>query len=867
MSLREYRRKRHFDRTPEPAPARAARSARSPSAVRAERTFVIQKHAATSLHYDLRLRIGDALKSWAVPKGPSLDPREKRLAIEVEDHPVEYASFEGVIPEGQYGAGTVMVWDQGRWSPVEGDPEESLREGELKFNLDGARLKGRWVLVRTKTPARQPQWLLIKERDADATPGVHADTWATSVVTGRTMDEIAAGAPVAKVPRAVPALSAASLPGARPAPMPARLKPQLAQPASEPPQGDDWLHEVKFDGYRLLIFRKGDSVRILSRRALDWTGKLPALAAAVTERLTVDAVLDGEAVLLDTRGVSDFQALQNAIHGRRSRSIVFMAFDLPWCDGHDLTRVPLEQRRALLAVLLGRRQDGRLRFSDHVAGHGRAAFERVCAGGLEGIVSKRRTAPYEQARTPSWIKVKCFNQQEFIVGGFTAPEGTREQFGALLVGYHEGRDLRFAGKVGTGFSTETLRALARRLHSLVRATPPFTNPPTGAEARGVTWVRPELVAQVQFREWTGDGVIRHTSFRGLRDDVDPANVGREPSTPAPALDAGAPVRRASKSAASNPGASKPVAPKKAATSKSAAAASAPALRLTNPDRIVYPDRGAGFALTKRQVAEYYEAVAPRMLPHIVNRPLSILRCPDGEGGKSFFQKHPAKGMPASVGSVDVPDDDGEPEKYLCIRDADGLLALAQMNVLEFHPWGARGGADALENPDRLIFDLDPGAGVRWKQIVEDAHLVRDALAQAKLRAFARLSGGKGIHLVVPLKPGHTWEQARAFCKAAAEALVRLAPRRFVATSGASNREGRVFIDYLRNVRGATAIAPYSTRARPGAPVAMPVAWDELAGFDSAAALRVPAVLRRLATDPADPWKGLASAAGRLPNGA
>lgn len=825
MGLKEYRRKRDFERTPEPSPAKAAGD---------DRIFVIQKHAATSLHYDLRLRVGDTLKSWAVPKGPSLDPREKRLAIEVEDHPVDYASFEGVIPKGEYGGGPVMIWDRGLWTPV-GDAAKGLKDGELKFYLEGQRLKGKWVLVRTKKPARQPQWLLIKERDSEASPGINAETFATSVSTGRTMDEIAAGAPAHEAPaeRDAP-LSAATLPAARKAPMPARLKPQLAQPATAPPDGNDWLHEVKLDGYRLLIFRRGEGITVLTRSGLDWTSKFPDIVTAVRDRLRVDAILDGEAALLDSRGVSNFQALQNAIHNRRSRSVMFFAFDLPWCDGYDLTKTSLEQRLALLATLLGARQEGRLRLSEHVTGNGPAAYEQACGSGLEGIVSKRRDSPYTQSRTPSWIKVKCFNQQEFVIGGISAPEGEREELGALLLGYYADDALRYVGKVGTGFSTETLKKLGTQLRSLARTKPPFVNPPTGVEARGVTWVRPELVAQVQFRDWTDDDHIRHASFRGLREDLDPTLVSREPSRKAP----------------NKP---KAVSPPPAAS---------PVSRLTNPDRVVFPDRGAGYSLTKRQVSEYYEAVAPRMLPHIINRPLAILRCPTGEGGKSFFQKHPAKGMPAAVGGVDVPGDNGKTERHLCISNADGLLGLVQMNALEFHPWGSA--ADAPNTPDRLIFDLDPGAGVSWKQTVEAAVMVRDALAQARLRGFARTSGGKGIHIVVPIKRDHTWDQAKAFCKAAAEALVKLAPRTFVAVAGAPNREGRIFIDYLRNARGATAIASYSTRARPGAPVALPVAWDELAGLESAHAFNALSVMRRLAGDPPDPWRALPSSAGSLP---
>ncbi|MEX2217741.1 MAG: DNA ligase D [Phycisphaerales bacterium] len=878
MGLSEYRRKRDFARTSEPAPAPPADEAIDPHA------FVIQKHAATNLHYDLRLRVGDALKSWAIPKGPSLDPREKRLAIEVEDHPVMYATFEGVIPEGQYGAGPMMVWDKGRWSPEEGTAAAALREGMLKFRLEGQRLKGRWMLVRTKyqgerkgarggarrrsagDEGEQKHWLLIKERDREASPGIHAETFATSVATGRTMEEIAAGAP----PRApatppVQALSAAALAGARRAPMPAKLKPQLAVPAPTVPPGGDWFHEIKFDGYRLLIHRRDDAVRILSRRGLDWTSKLPDLASTIQERLSVDAVLDGEAVLLDARGVSDFQSLQNAIHGRRSKSIVFFAFDLPWCDGHDLARSPLEQRRALLAELLGSRQEGRLRFSEHFEGSGPEAFEAVRKHGLEGLVSKRRGSEYTQSRTPAWLKIKCFNQQEFVVGGFSAPEGSREELGALLIGYYDGKALRFAGKVGTGFSTETLRRLAALLRPLIQAKPPFANPPTGADAKGVTWVRPDLVAQVQYRDWTSDGVIRHPSFRGLRDDIEPKSVTREPE--ARAADDRASKDRATGLAAR---ASRPSRERIGQTGATTPTSRPVVYRLTNPERIVYPDRGHGYSLTKRQVAEYYEAVAERMLPHVAGRPLAIVRCPAGEGTKAFFQKHPVKGMPPAVGGVDITDDDSdEVTRHLMIKDAAGLLGLVQMSALEFHPWGAP--ASDPDHPDRLIFDLDPGPGVAWKQVAEGAAMLRAALADLRLTAFARVSGGKGVHLVVPLRPpsksapGHTWPQVKHFTRTVAETLVRLAPRRFTATAITAQREGRIYIDYLRNTRGATAAASYSTRNRPGAPVALPVSWDELPGLTSGAAFTIPSVMRRLRSEP-DPWAALTRTPGTLPPG-
>ncbi|MGD9690430.1 MAG: DNA ligase D [Phycisphaerales bacterium] len=836
MGLSEYRRKRDFARTPEPAPSQAPPP---PGNI-----FVVQKHAASSLHYDLRLRVGGVLHSWAIPKGPSLDPREKRLAIEVEDHPLEYAEFEGVIPDGLYGAGVVMVWDHGRWTP-EMDAPRALAEGMIKFRLEGLRLRGRWMLVRTQHEGREHHWLLIKERDSEACAGVPAETFATSVLSGRTMGEIRDGAP-ARRPRAQNvAPTAASLNGARPGPMPSRLKPQLATPADRPPEGLDWLHEVKFDGYRLLLFRGPEGVIARTRSGLDWSSRIPEIVSEVRDRVPVEAVLDGEAVVLDARGVSDFQALQNAFHSRRSKAIVFMAFDLPWCDGHDLSGCPLEQRRSLLKALIGARQEGRVRLSESIEGNGPVAFARSREHGLEGIVSKRRDSSYSQARSPSWVKVKCFNQQEFIVGGFSEPEGSRAEFGALLLGCYDAQGrFRFAGKVGTGFSTETLRKLGTLVRALARTQSPFHDSPSGADARGVTWLEPTLVAQVQFREWTAGGTIRHASFRGLREDIEPASITREASS--------SPTAPASETI--------PPPPKRPAR---LAPVTTPGLRISSPARVVFPDRGTGYSLTKLQLVEYYQVVAERMLPHLAGRPLAIIRCPSGEGGKAFFQKHPAKGFPPSIKGVLVPDDRGVAHRHIVIHDVDGLIGLVQMNALEFHAWGAP--AASPEAPDRLVFDLDPGPGVAWKHVAAGAQMVRQALEQVALRGFARVSGGKGVHVVVPLKPGHDWDQVKSFSKAFAQTLVRIAGTLFVAVPGEGNRARRIFIDYLRNARGATAVASYSVRARPGAPVALPVSWDELPGLESGHAFGVPAVLRRLGAPAPDPWESLPEAAGVLPN--
>lgn len=867
--LKTYADKRDFERSPEPRPGAPSRTRRGPP------IFAVQKHDATRLHYDLRLEVGGVLASWAVPKGPSLDPRDKRLAVRVEDHPLAYAEFEGVIPAG-YGAGTVLLWDRGAFEP-EGDAAEGLAAGMLKFRLAGERLRGRWMLVRTKgkeKPRATPQetWLLVKERDAEAAPGWSPEAFTTSVASGRTMAEIAAGAPPA------PAVASKPPPGqrvgaaGRAAAMPRSIKPQLATHADAAPAGDGWLHEVKFDGYRLLAWVTAEGTRLISRSGKDWTAKLPHLARAISERCPGEAILDGEAVVLDGRGVSDFQALQNAIGSARGAQVVFMAFDLPWADGRDLTRERLLDRKGLLADLLGPRQHGRVRLSEHAVGEGPAAFARACEHGLEGVVSKRADAPYVQGRSPAWLKVKCFDQQEFVVAGWTPPEGAREEFGALVLGVHDdaGR-LTYAGRVGSGFSVETLRVLGAALRRAAAPRHPFASLPADPELRKATWVKPALVAQVRFQSWTRDGTLRFPTFRGLREDIDPATVTRQPTTAAtaragttaPPAAAAATSAEASEPAAASvlrsaargrrgragPAAAAPVAD---ASSKVAARP-----RLTSPTREVFPDRGAGYRVTKAQVAAYYEAVAERMLAELRGRPLAIVRCPKGEGGPCFFQKHLAKGMPPGV--VGVPT--GEGEVHLSISGAEGLLGLVQLNALEFHPWGCR--AEDVEHPDRLVFDFDPGPGVDWGELAKAALLLRNSLAEVGLTAFVRTSGGRGLHVVVPLLREHGWEEVSGFARAVAQTLVAMRPRLFVAVADKERRRGRIYLDHLRNARGATAVASYSTRARPGGPVAMPLAWSELESGVDPAAFHVLTVARVLQDRP-DPWSGLAAAAGRLP---
>lgn len=841
MPLAEYRRRRRFGRTPEPAGERN----RGPG-----RLYAIQKHAATRLHYDLRLELDGVLKSWAVPKGPSLDPGEKRLAVHVEDHPVEYGGFEGIIPEGEYGGGTVMVWDRGEWEPL-GDPGRAYQKGHLSFRLAGRKLRGEWTLARMHGAAGGEEgqnWLLIKKRDEAARPGSEiTEEEPLSAATGRSIEEIAGDAHALwhsgqPVDGPVPALEEtappaekpaqpdpAVLPGARPAPMPETIAPQMATLVTEPPAGGHWLHEIKYDGYRILALVHGGKVRLLTRRGKNWTGTFAPVAASLSRLPLADAVLDGEVAVLRPDGTTDFQALQNVLEGLGGGEMVYFVFDLPWYGGYDLAAVPLAARKRLLRELLAALAPGHptLRYSDHLEGNGDIVYEQACRLGLEGIVSKRADSGYLQKRTRNWLKIKCLERQEFVIGGFTEPGGSRHGFGALLLGYYEGERLRFAGRVGTGFDERTLAALARRLAGLARPEPPFADPPTGREARGVHWVAPELVAEVDFAGWTGDGVLRQPAFKGLREDKPPREVIRERPQPVEA---------------SAPGAVPPA-------GQSGRIAG---VKLTNPARVFYP----GVGITKDELARFYEEIAGWVLPRVAGRPLTMVRCPEGQAGECFYQKHLNETMPPTLKGIDIREKDAV-ETYLYLDDLPGLISLVQLGVLEFHPWGSR--VEDLERPDLMIFDLDPGEGVAGEAVADCARLLRDRLAALGLTGFLKTTGGKGLHVVAPLVPRAGWEEVKEFARAVAEDAASSDPRRYLATMSKAKRRGRIYIDYLRNARGATAVAAYSTRARPGAPVSTPLRWDELAAGLPSHAYTIRNLPRRLAQLKEDPWGGLEEA--------
>jgi bifunctional non-homologous end joining protein LigD len=797
-ALKTYNKKRDFARTDEPE----GRVRREKKAL--ARRFVIQKHDARRLHFDFRLELDGVLKSWAVTRGPSLDPADKRLAVRTEDHPLDYGDFEGTIPKGQYGGGTVMLWDEGHWEP-RGDPEQGLKDGMLKFDLDGNRLKGGFALVRLpkKGKEKRENWLLIKEKDRyvarDKDP---LKAWTTSVATGRDLDEIAGDDP--------PKRQAKHHSRAR---LPKFVPPQLATLEKTPPQGDDWLHEIKYDGYRAIAAIASGQVRIYTRSGKDWTGRFGAIPRALQELDVGSALLDGEIVALDADGRSRFALLQQGLKEGRT-PLTYYVFDLLQLDGRDLRKEPLVRRKEILHNLLRHAPDT-IRYSDHVIDHGDEVLAKACDMRLEGIISKRADKPYESKRTKSWLKIKCAGNDEFVIGGFRRSDKKGRPFASLLLGEYVGKELHYRGRVGTGFDERTLQELSGKLAALERKTSPFVDADADAR-RDATWVTPKLVAQISYTETTPDGRLRHPSFLGLRGDKPAAQVTAQPAATAP---------------------------------KASKANSRPAgVRLTSPDKVMFSQAG----ITKAELADYFLCVADRMLPHIENRPLSFVRCPEGADAQCFFQKHTAKGMPAALKSVSLKESDGKPAEYLMIDTRAGLAAAAQIGALEIHVWGSR--ASKLEKPDRLVFDLDPDVGVDFAGVRDAARDVRDLLQAANLKSFAMVTGGKGIHVVVPLDASQDWDEIKGFAKGVATRLAETEPKRFTATMSKAKRKGRIFIDWLRNERGSTAIAPYSTRAKPDASVATPVTWAELGRISHANSFTVPDVVRRL-TDKSDPWDG------------
>lgn len=804
-ALDRYRDKRDFQRTAEPAGGAVAETDGF--------SYCVQQHAATRLHYDFRLELGGVLKSWAVPKGPSLVPGEKRLAVQTEDHPVEYGSFEGVIPEGEYGGGTVMLWDRGTWSPV-GDPEAALAKGKLELELHGEKLRGKFVLV--KTGSDGPEWLLIKRTDEHAQKKGSVEiveTETRSVASGRDLAEIAAdeGGTAKQQKKAKRVTQASAARAAGDDPLPSYVEFQLATLVDSPPDGDAWFHEIKLDGYRVQCRIDGDHVEVLTRNRVDRANEVPAVVRALRELGVGSALLDGELVWFDQDGRSVFAKLGEAL-AKGGRGVAFVAFDLLHLGGRDLRRLPLAERKVELKRLL----DGAslpLRYLDHVVGEGPAFLAAACDHRLEGIVSKRSDAPYRSARGRDWLKIKCLRRQELVVVGYTPPTHARDRFGSLVLGVYEDDALLYAGRVGTGFDREDRSQIAAKLEALATDACPLAKKPRAPGLTRVQWVRPELVAEIAFTEWTTDGRLRHPSFQGLRDDKAATAVAREHAAPA----------------------------------------NEPRITLSHPNKVLVADVG----LTKLALAKYYEAIAPRMLPHIYGRPLMMLRCPDGTGAPCFYQKHAGHALPEGVIAFDLREDDGTRATYLAVESVQGLVGTVQMGALELHVWGSR--RSAVEKPDRLVLDLDPDPTVDFAAVVHAASEVRDRLADAELESFVMSTGGKGLHVVAPLDPVHPFDVVKAWARRFAEQLVRAAPTRYIATASKERRRGKIFLDYLRNGRGASAVCPYSTRARPGAPVAVPLSWDELVDMHAPPQLGTDAVLAR--TD--DPWAAYATIKQRL----
>jgi bifunctional non-homologous end joining protein LigD len=761
------------------------------------RRFVVQKHAASSLHYDFRIAWQGALLSWAVTKGPSRDPSERRLAVRTEDHPLAYAEFEGTIPEGDYGAGTVMLWDEGTWTP-RGDVAEGLAAGEIKMTLEGHRMRGDWVLIRMNEEGDRENWLLIKEKDNfTGNPDTLTEESTTSVRSGRSMEEIAAGAP----PKGGPERREGAAPAFR--------APQLATLVEAAPEGDDWWHETKFDGYRALVALGAEGATLYSRSGQDWTGRFAALEGAFDALACDTALIDGEVTAAESGAASGarsaFSALQTALS--EGGALIFHAFDLLSRDGEDLTDAPLRDRRAALEALFAHvpGAGGPVRLTPVTVGQGPAAHAAACAVGTEGIVSKRIDAPYSGTRTKAWLKVKCAHQREFVVGGYAPSDKAGRPFASLLLGAYRDGALVYRGRVGTGFSDDDLERLAARFRP--RKTSPFAEVPQDVR-RDARWITPELVAEVRFTEITHEGHLRHPSFLGLRADKPAEAVQDETPQEAPGRDE----------------------PEIAGVT------------VTHATREVFPDAGC----TKADVARHYARVGPRMAPLVARHPLSLVRCPEGIGADCFYQKHARKGVPEALGRVEIAEKGGERATYMTADDTGALVAAAQFGAVEVHIWNAR--TDRLERPDRMVLDLDPGPGVDWVAVVRAARDVRGHLDALDLDCGALVTGGKGIHVWMALRRISGWDRVKRFAETFARTLAAREPERFTATASKSEREGRIFIDWLRNERGATAIAPYSLRARPGAPVAVPVTWEELADLEGANTFKMADMEARLAQE-------------------
>lgn len=884
QKLSTYHAKRDFRITDEPSG--------SVETSHDEHRFVVQRHEASTLHYDFRLELDGTLKSWAVPKGPSLDPAEKRLAVQVEDHPVAYAGFEGVIPENQYGAGMVSIWDSGYWEPV-GDPLKGYEAGKLKFRLYGGKLQGGWNLIRTRLrgSASKPQWLLIKENDEAARIGDNAEqeadaskrprrklqaSAAESIASGKAApmrSSVRSGAAHAR--KAVTAANAAaspqSLSGAIKAKLPASMSAQLATLVVDAPSRDKWSYEIKFDGYRILARIDGKKINLYTRDGKDWTARLPKQVEALRALNLQNAWLDGEIVVLDAQGIPSFQALQNAFDEKSTAEILYFAFDLLHLNGYDLRNVPLSARRTTLETVIGasaKAAEGPLRYSAPLHESAEKLLETACQFSMEGIIGKLQDSLYTGRRSAEWIKLKCQKRQEFVIAGYTDPQGARKFFGSLLLAvYTDDGKLQYAGRVGTGFDRNTLQSTFELLKSKKRRSSPFDKIPKGPGLAGAHWVEPELVAEVSFAEWTGDSLLRQAVFRGLRQDKPAQQIRREEAVKlngtgkkGTAMLSLATVSSATGSASPSKTGGKAVAEKSAkphsraatnAGKEAAAGEKVQGVLITNPDRIIDPPEGA----TKLDLARYYEAVAPFLLPYLKLRPVYLLRAPGGlAAGKSFFQRHAARTVIPGITILD-PAVDPEHEPLMAIDSVRALIGAVQMGTIELHLCNAR--ADQFDRPDSMVFDLDPDPNLAFEKVIEGAQIVRRFLEELGLKCFVKTSGSKGLHVVVPLVRRHPWEEVTEFCKAVAQHLANAFPEKFSATMGQEHRHCEIFIDYLRNQQMASTVAPYSVRAKKGLPVSVPLAWSELEGpkaITASSMWNIFSLQKRLKNLKSDPWE-------------
>lgn len=839
--LSEYNQKRNFDITSEPK-----NDAKKASKTSTSLSYVVQKHAASRLHYDFRLELEGTLKSWAVPKGPSLDPSVKRLAVHVEDHPLSYADFEGVIPEGQYGAGQVIVWDQGIWQP-EGDPLKGYKAGKLAFKLKGDKLNGNWNLVRTHMKGNsKSNWLLIKEQDSEARPSSEYD------IVNQRPESVLSGIQIGDKPAhrkakhsskttAKPVLSAK----AKKATLPKQFSPQLATLVSQPPPGH-WLYEIKYDGYRILTRVIDGDVRLFTRNGHDWTDKLPKQAEALAQLNLGDSWLDGEVVALNDEGLPDFQALQNAFDAGRSANLVYYLFDAPYLNGYDMRHLALEQRRSALKVALAKQSDTLIRYSDTFDSDYKDIYDSACAMALEGLIAKRAGSPYLSKRSADWVKLKCLLRQEFVIIGYTEPKGSRTAFGALLLGVHEkkGSTLRYAGRVGTGFNDKLLSSLHKKLGKLQQSTSPLADTKAVPQAKHVHWVKPKLVCEIEFGQWTQQKVIRHAVFVALRNDKPAREIIQEEPQSADTLTSPA----ANQSDIKKRRDANNIQNKAKASSQKKRDNAVAGVHISSASRVIDTDSGA----TKKDLALFYAEIAPQLLPHLINRPVSLVRAPEGVEGEQFFQKHAERLSIPNIKHLAKSLDPGH-DRLMEINSDKALIGAVQMGTIELHTWGAT--TDNIEKPDRLTLDLDPDPKLPWQKMIEATQLVLSVLDEIELQSYLKTSGGKGMHIIIPLGRYHSWDTVKAFAKLISQFMATQIPARFVDKMGPKNRIGKIFIDYLRNQRGASTVSAYSVRARPGLPVSVPIARAELESLQSAAQWHIGNVQQRLSSLTSDPWQG------------